>query len=195
MQLLQWLIPVEGNGWASAITRREARALSLPGVGAERRRGPIAELPDLPLPLTVGRPPDEPPGDGPPVRVLQMALALVAEGEGGGRLLGEDEDDVGLLSLFAEYAGALARLLDALELPLDFLAPAERETLAFKTAPLEGWGARRAAWTLLLVAGAADVLASARGFRVGLVRVKADDGPWLDANAALPDALGQGETP
>lgn len=192
MQLLQWLVPLAGNGWASAITRREARVLALPGVDAERRRGPIAETPDLPLPLTVGRPPDEPPGDGPPVRVLQMALALVSEGEGGGRLLGVDEDDVGLLSLFAEYAGALARLLDALELPLDFLAPGERETLALQTAPLEGWGGRRAAWTLLLVAGAADVLASARGFRVGLARVKVDDGPWLEADAALPETLGGG---
>src|SRR5690606_5701051 len=149
----------------------------------------------LPLPLTVGRPQDEPPGDGPPVRVLEVTLALVSEGEQGGRLLGADEDDVGLLSLFAEYAEALARLLDALELPLDWIAPADGATLALKTATLDGWGARRAAWTLLLLAGAADVMASARGFRVGLARARADDGPWLDVDAALPDALATGGTP
>ncbi len=190
MQLLQWLIPLEGGGVASAITRREARTLTLPDAGGERRRGPIAESPDLSLPLTVGRPHDEPAGDGSPVRVLHLTLALLGEGQPkGAALLAADEDDVGSLSLFAEYAQALSRLVDVLELPLDWMSPTAGSTLELSFAALEGWGARRAAWTLLLLAGAADVLARARGFRVLEAKARADEGAWHVVDATLPGAL------
>lgn len=190
MQLLQWLIPLDGGGTASAITRREVRTLELPDGGGERRRGPVAECGDLAVPLTVGRPKDEPAGEGVPVRVLHLELSLVAEGqEKAAPLLGANEDDVGVLSLFAEYAQALSRLIDVLELPLGWLSPGRGVTLALQSDPLDGWGSRRAAWTLLLVVGAADVLARARGFRVAEARAKADVGPWCLVDASLPDAL------
>lgn len=196
MSLLQWFLPSERGALLSVLTPREARSLTLPAGGGEWRRGAILESPDLLLPLAIGRPVDEAPGEGAPLRWVELRFGLVADGaEGTAPLLGADDDALGILSLLTEYCLALHRLVDASELALHSLRPDPTATLCLRLGPLEGFGTRRAGWTLLLLLAGADVLARARGLRVVAGEARGDGGAWRPVDASLPRVLAPAEAP
>jgi hypothetical protein len=189
MKLLQWLVPLETGGLASAITPRETTVLELEG--RPRARGPVLDVPGLPFPLTVGQPAHEPAAGSAALKRVRLALVLVPDGQPApSSPLAQGEDDVGGLSLLGEYASALALLLEPLDLPLEALARSKEGTLELRMGPLKGLPGRRAGWTLLLLAGAADVLARARGFRVEKATAAIDDEDrWRPVDGSLPGAL------
>jgi hypothetical protein len=194
MDLVQWILPLAGGGFASALAPDGARELSMdpPHVAAGEWLLDLQVVAEgLPLPLAVGGPPTRPSAEGPQVERVELSIALGAEDDGA-PLAGESDDDIGVLSLFTEYAGALGGVLDAAELPLRVLARGEQAALELALGPLRNWTAARLGPALLLVRGAADVLARARGFRVTSARVRVDDGEWLEVDAHLTTALVHG---
>ncbi|MFZ9886905.1 MAG: hypothetical protein ACO3JL_05320 [Myxococcota bacterium] len=196
MSLLQWFLPRERGALLSVLTPRETRSLTFPEGGGEWRRGAILESPDLLLPMAIGRPAHEPPGEGVPLRWLELRFGLVADGaEGNVPLVGAQEDAVGTLSLLTEYCLAIARLIDASELVLHSLRPDSKATLSMRLGPLEGWGSRRAGWSLLLLLAGADVLARARGLCVVAGEARGDGGAWYPVDAALPRVLAPADVP
>lgn len=196
MDLLQWIIPEPGGGFASLLAPAGFEELKLLDEEGERpagvyRRGPLLESELLPYPLTIAfdRPADAGRAPFEPER-LRLRLHLTPDApssEAGVAPAGED--DLGVVSLLSEYLRALASIVDELRMPLRFIAPSAGGGVDLEVGPLLDDRDAPVVERLLLLRAAADLLARARGFRVAAADTRLPGGGWAAVNAALRQDL------